>query len=128
MVDAVSPESDQAREFLRIAKLISAGQATTKEWEQVRQWLTLWRDNDAALQPMLAQSALTAELVPVSRTLSQTAVIGLSALDALQNHNPVSAPVREQQLAFLKTAEAPQAVLLDMVVPAVEVLLNTTKP
>jgi hexosaminidase len=128
MVDAVSPESDQAREFLRIAKLISAGQATTKEWEQVRQWLTLWRDNDAALQPMLAQSVLTAELVPVSRTLSQTAVIGLSALDALQNHNPVSAPVREQQLAFLKTAEAPQAVLLDMVVPAVEVLLNTTKP
>jgi hexosaminidase len=128
MVDAVSPESDQAREFFRIAKLISAGRATPKEWEQARQWLTLWRDNDAALQPMLAQSALTAELVPVSRTLSQTAVIGLSALDALQNHSPVRAPVRQQQLVFLKTAEAPQAVLLDMVVPAVEVLLNATKP
>jgi hexosaminidase len=128
MVDAVSPESDQAREFLRIAKLIAAGQATPREWEQARQWLTLWRDNDATLQPMLAQSALTVELVPVSRTLSQTAVIGLSALDALQNHSPVSAPVRQQQLAFLKSAEAPQAVLLDMVVPAVEVILNATKP
>jgi hexosaminidase len=128
MVDTVSPESDQAREFLRIAKLIAAGQATPKEWERARQWLTLWRDNDGALQPTLAQSAMTAELVPVSRTLSQTAAIGLSALDALQNHSSVSAAVRQQQLAFLKTAEAPQAVLLDMVVPAVEVLLNATKP
>jgi hexosaminidase len=128
MVDAVSPESDRAREFLRIAKLIAAGQATSEEWKQAREWLILWRDNDAVLQPTLAQSALTAELEPVSRTLSQTAVIGLSALDALQSHNPVSEPVRQQQLSFLKSAETPQAVLLDMVVPAVEVLVNATKP
>jgi hexosaminidase len=128
MVDAVSPESDRAREFLRLAKLVAAGQATSEEWKQVREWLILWRDNDAALQPTLAQSALTAELEPVSRTLSQTAVIGLSALDALQNHSPVSEPVRQQQLSFLKSAEAPQAVLLDMVVPAVEVMVNATKP
>ena len=128
MVDAVSPESDRAREFLRLAKLIAAGQATSEEWKQVREWLILWRDNDAVLQPTLAQSALTAELEPVSRTLSQTAVIGLSALDALQSHSPVSEPVRQQQLSFLKSAEAPQAVLLDMVVPAVEVMVNATKP
>jgi hexosaminidase len=128
MVDAVSPESDRAREFLRLAKLIAAGQATSEEWKQAREWLILWRDNDAALQPTLAQSALTAELEPVSRTLSQTAVIGLSALDALQSHSPVSEPVRQQQLSFLKSAEAPQAVLLDMVVPAVEVIVNATKP
>jgi hexosaminidase len=128
MVDAVSPESDRAREFLRLAKLIAAGQATSEEWKQAREWLILWRDNDAALQPTLAQSALTAELEPVSRTLSQTAVIGLSALDALQSHSPVSEPVRQQQLSFLKSAEAPQAVLLDMVVPAVAVIVNATKP
>jgi hexosaminidase len=128
MVDAVSPESDRAREFLRLAKLIAAGQATSEEWKQAREWLILWRDNDAVLQPTLAQSALTAELEPVSRTLSQTAVIGLSALDALQSHSPVSEPVRQQQLSFLKSAEAPQAVLLDMVVPAVEVIVNATKP
>jgi hexosaminidase len=128
MVDAVSPESDRAREFLRLAKRIAAGQATSEEWKQARAWLILWRDNDAELQPTLSQSALTAELEPVSRTLSQTAVIGLSALDALQSHSLVSEPVRQQQLSFLKSAEAPQAVLLDMVVPAVEVILNATKP
>lgn len=128
MVDAVSPESDRAREFLRLAKLIAAGQATSEELRQAREWLILWRDNDAVLQPMLAQSALAAELGQVSRTLSQTAVIGLSALDALQSHSPVSEPVRQQQLSFLKSAEAPQAVLLDMIVPEVEVIVNATKP
>jgi hexosaminidase len=128
MVDAVSPESDRTREFLRLAKLIAAGQATSEEWKQAREWLIFWRDNDAVLQPMLAQSALTAELEPVSRTLSQTAVIGLSALDALQSHSSVSEPIRQQQLSFLKSAEAPQAVLLDMVVPAVEMIVNATKP
>jgi len=92
------------------------------------EWLILWRDNDARLQPILPHSDLTAELEPVSRTLYQTAVIGLSALDSLQNHKPVSSAVRQQQLSFLKSAEAPQAVLLDMVVPSVELLLNATTP
>lgn len=128
MVDSVPPESDRAREFNHLAKRIAAGQAASEDWEQARKWLTLWRDNDAALQPLLSQSALTAELEPVSRTLSETATIGLSALDALQNQKPVTAPTRQQQLSFLKSAETPQAVLLDMVVPSVEVLVNATKP
>jgi hexosaminidase len=128
MVDAVSPESDRAREFHHLANLIAAGRANSEELEQARRWLILWRDNDAALQPTLPQSALTAELEPVSRTLSQTAVIGLSALDSLEGHKPVSPSVLDQQLSFLKSAEAPQAILLDMVVPAVEVLVKATKP
>jgi hexosaminidase len=128
MVDAVSPESDRAREFHHLANLIATGRANSEELEQARKWLILWRDNDAALQPTLSQSALTAELEPVSRNLSQTAVIGLSALDSLESHKPVSASVLDQQLSFLKSAEAPQAVLLDMVVPAVEVLVKATKP
>jgi hexosaminidase len=128
MVDAVPPESDRAREFHHLASLIAAGKATPEEWEQARKWLILWRDNDAVLQRTLPESALTAELEPVSHTLNQTAVIGLSALDALQNHKPVSASVRQQQLSFLKSAEAPQAILLDMIVPSVELILNATTP
>jgi hexosaminidase len=128
MVDAVPPESDRAREFRHLASLIAAGKASPEQWEQARTWLILWRDNDARLQPLLPRSDLTAELEPISRTLNQTGVIGLSALDSLQNHKPVSAAVRQQQLSFLKSAEAPQAVLLDMVVPSVELLLNATTP
>jgi hexosaminidase len=128
MVDAVPPESDRAREFHHLASLIAADKATPAEWEQARKWLILWRDNDAVLQQTLPDSELTAELESVSHTLNQTAVIGLSALDVLQNHKPVSASVRQQQLSFLKSAEAPKAILLDMIVPSVELILNATTP
>jgi hexosaminidase len=128
MVDAVPPESDRAREFRDLANRIAVGKATSAEWQQARQWLTLWRDNDAALQRLLPQSALTAELVPVSHNLSLAAAIGLSALDSLENHTRLSPSIRQEQISSLKSLEAPQAVLLDIVVPGVEVLLSATQP
>jgi hexosaminidase len=128
MVDAVPPESDRAREFRDLANRIAIGKATPTDWQQARQWLTLWRDNDATLQQSLPQSALTAELVPVSRNLSLTAAIGLSALSSLENHETVSPSVRREQMDTLKSLEAAQAVLLNMVVPGVEVLVRATKP
>jgi hexosaminidase len=128
MVDAVPPESDRAREFRDLANRIAVGKATSADWQQARQWLTLWRDNDAALQPLLPQSALTAELVPVSHNLSLTAAIGLSALSSLEKHETVRSSVRREQISLLKSLEAPQAVLLDMVVPGVQVLVSATEP
>jgi hexosaminidase len=128
MVDAVPPESDRAREFRDLANRIAVGKATPANWQLARQWLTLWRDNDAALQPLLSQSALTAELTPVSHNLSLAAAIGLSALNSLQNHQTVNPSVRQKQISSLKSMEAPQAILLDMVVPGVEVLVNATNP
>lgn len=127
LVDAVPPESDRAREFRNLAKRIADGNATDTDRKQARQWLTLWRDNDAALQPLLLQYALTQELVPVSHNLSQAAAIGLAALDALEKNQAITAAVREQQLSSLKSMEAPQAVLLDMAVPGVETLVRATR-
>lgn len=127
LVDAVPPESNTARQFHGIATKIVAGNATPEEWRQAREWLILWRDNDAKLQPMLVQSDLTEELVPVSHTLSQVAATGLQALDALQNNRSVSASTRQQNIEFLKSAEKPQAVLLLMVAPSVEMLVQATK-
>jgi hexosaminidase len=127
MVDAVPPESNRAREFRNLTSRIAAGKATQDDWRQVRQWLTLWHDNDAGLQPLLTRYALTQELIPVSHNLSQAAAIGLSALDALQNNQPVSASSQRQQLSALKSMEAPQAVLLDMAVPGVETLVRATR-
>jgi hexosaminidase len=128
MVDAVPPESDCAREFRDLASRIVSGKGTPADMQQTRQWLTEWRDNDGLLQPLLPQSALTAELVPVSHNLHEAAIIGLEALDALEKNQPASASVRQQQLATLKTLEAPQAVLLNRVVPGIEILVQGAKP
>ena len=127
LVDAVPPESETARKFHDLAQQIAAGKATAQQWQQARQWLTLWRDNDAQLQPMLVQSELTEQLVPVSHTLNQVAAIGLQALDDLENNRTVAAQDRQHNLELLKSAEQPQAVLLDMVAPSVELLVQATR-
>jgi hexosaminidase len=103
LVDAVPPESEAGRVFRGICQRIAAGKATPEDWQMAHEWLVLWRDNDAKLEPSLGRSLLTAELVPVSQSLKQTAEIGLAAL---------------------AEAEKPQAVLLQMVAPAVELLVK----
>ena len=127
LVDAVSPESETGRRFNDLAKLIASGKATPEQWRQAREWLTLWRDNDARLQPLLVQSKITEELVPLSHNLNQVAVIGLQALDDLENNRAIDANTRSRNLAVLKTAAQPQAVLVDMVAPSVELLVQATK-
>ena len=125
--DAVPPESETARAFSEIARRITSGQATPEDWQRVREWLVLWRDNDLKLQPLLARSYLTQDLAPVSRNLAQVAEIGLQALDDLRNNRPVSAEVRQRNIEFLKASAKPQAVLLLMVASPVECLVEATK-
>ncbi len=127
LVDAASPESETARQFDGLAKAIASGKATPEQWRRAREWLTLWRNNDARLQPLLAQSQVTQELIPLSRGLNQVAVIGLQALDDLENNRAIDANTRSQDLAVLKTAAQPQAVLVDMVAQSVELLVQATK-
>jgi hexosaminidase len=126
LVDAVAPECEQARQFSELAKLIVAGKATPEEWQQARAWLTLWRDNDAKLQPSLPQSEITAELAPLSHDLSQVATIGLRALDDLENHRAANPDLIASNMQLLKAAEKPEAVLRNMVVAPVEMLLQAT--
>ncbi len=127
LVDAVPAESDTARQFSEIAKQIVAGKADAEEWQRAREWLELWRDNDARLQPLLEKSYLTTELIPLSHSLNQVATIGLQALDNLQNNRTVTPEIHQHDLAILKSAEEPQAVLLNMVAPSVELLVQATK-
>jgi hexosaminidase len=126
--DAVAPESETARIFNDIAQRIAAGKATPEDWRQAEQWLTLWRDNDAKLQPLLARSSMTKDLSPVSRHLSEVAGIGLKALDDLKNNRRVDADARDRNLQLLKAAAKPQAVLLLMIAPPVGRLVEATQP
>jgi hexosaminidase len=127
LVDAVPPESDTARLFRDICKRIAAGTATPQDWQQAHDWLVLWRDNDAKLEPMLPNSDLTAELVPISQSLHEIAEIGLQTLDSLRKGEAIPAAAQHQNLAAVAAAEKPQAVLLLMVAPSVELLVKSAK-
>jgi hexosaminidase len=126
LIDAMPPESETAREFNELAKLIVAGKASPQQWQQARAWLTLWCDNDAKLQPVLQKSEITAELIPLSHSLAQVASIGIQALDDLQAHRRPADPTLQSNLQTLKAAAKPQAVLRNMIVPSVELLVNAT--
>jgi hexosaminidase len=126
LVDAVPPESETGRKFNELAALIASGKASPAQWQQARTWLTLYRDNDAKLQPTLAASEITAELAPLSRSVSEVAAIGLQALDDLKAKHPVPTADRDKNLQTLKAAEKAKAILLDKLVPGVELLVKAT--
>ena len=107
-----------------MASRIAKGGGSSKDFAEARAWLTAWRDNDAMLQPLLAGSSLSLELVPMSVNLSRTAAIGLEALTSIEDRKPTAAVEQERQLTYLKKEEAPEAVLLDAIVPGVELLLR----
>ncbi len=124
LVDAVPPESETARKFKNLVSAIVAGNASPEQLQKAKEWLTLWRDNDAKLSPSLKKSDITAELAPLSQSLSQVAAIGLRALDDLQNHRVPDAATTQNDTQVLKVAEKPQAVLRNMVAAPVETLVQ----
>jgi hexosaminidase len=131
LVDAVPPESETARKFNNLVNAIVAGKASPEQFQKAKESLTAWRDNDAKLEPSLKMSDITAELVPLSQSVSQVATIGLRALDDLQNHRAPDAATTQNDTQVLKAAEKPQAVLRNMIVAPVEMLVQaagTQKP
>ena len=107
---------------------IVAGKASREDWEQAQEWLVLWRDNDAQLQPLLPKSELTKELAPVSTNLHHVSQAGLDAIGYLREHHhaPPAWKTRMKWRKFLKQSEKPQGVLLNMVAPAVLKLVQAT--
>jgi len=128
LVDTIPAESDTAREFRKLAARIAAGSAGPADFQQARAQLELWQGNEASLRPVLARYALTTELLPVSQDLSEAASIGLQALVAIENKKPLGAETKAKHLARLKALEAPQAVLLNQMVPGVETLVQAAQP
>jgi hexosaminidase len=121
--DIIPAEADSAREFHNATARIAAGDMNPANLRFVRQSLTLWRDNDVALQPLLPLSSITAELVPVSHNLSQAAEIGLQALDSIEKKEAFSASQSKETLATLESINKPIAELTDKVIPDVEILV-----
>ena len=127
MVDAVPPESDTARQFSDIVDRIVTGKAGMQDWEQAQEWLVLWRDNDTQLKILLPKSELTAELAPVAANLHLVSQAGLDAIAYLREHHSPPAEWKKKKVTFLENSEKPQAVLLNMVAPAVLKLVQATQ-
>ena len=125
LVDATRPESDVAREFSSLVyRALAGGTDAISSRDQLRHWLTLWRDNDAALQPALQDSFLLQELTPLSKDLAALGAAGLQALDYLSSGRKPEASWAAKQRAQLDNWKKPRAELLLMIAPHVERLVE----
>lgn len=121
VVDAISPESDQSREF---NELVANAVHDASLRPVVRKWLKQWSDNDAKLQLFLPASNLLSDLAPLSHQVSALGNIGLEALDAIESGQPVAADKRSQQLAVVNEMSAPSAQMMIVITPAIRHLVE----
>ncbi len=125
LVDAVPLESDAGRRFVELVDQFVAGSCRDAASEaQLRSQFTLWRDNDAKLQPLAQRSFLVQEIAGRSQDLSALGSAGLSALDAIVKGQPASDSWKAQQLASIDGAKKPNAQLLLIPAPAVQKLME----
>jgi hexosaminidase len=125
MIDAVYPESDVARRFQNLVeKYAQSGYKDHAAETQIRAYLTVWRDNDAKLSPLLGQSFLLQEVAPLSASLSALGVAGLQALDYLDKSQSAPESWKTQQLALIDQAKTRKADLLLMVAAPVQQLVE----
>jgi hexosaminidase len=116
LVDTARPESEVADLFAALVDRMDR--------DQMRIWLTRWRDNDALLQPTLEKSTLLKEDIPVSADLSRLGSIGLQSLDYLdRNQRPPESWIAQQR-AFLERLKKPQADVRIAIAPSIEKLIN----
>jgi anti-sigma factor RsiW len=120
-VDATRPESDAAREFARLLDQVSANHA------EIRKQLTLWRDNQAELIPVMQRSALLQEAIPLAEDLAALATAGLEALGYVEASKPAPQAWLDRQHALLDRAAKPRAELLIMIVPSIRKLVEAAQ-
>ncbi|MBI1983471.1 MAG: family 20 glycosylhydrolase [Acidobacteria bacterium] len=118
LVDATRPESDAARRFASLVDNFSANQ------DEIRKRLALWRDDCAELTPLMRQSALLQEAVPLAEDVSALATAGLEALDYTEGGETAPKAWVEAQTELLARAENPRAELLIMIVPSIRKLVE----
>jgi hexosaminidase len=127
MIDAVSPESDVARHFSDLVQAyVQSGYKDQATEAQIRMWLTMWRDNDARLHPLLEQTFLLQEDVPLSQDLSALGTAGLQALDYLDKGQTAPDAWKTQQAALLEQSKKPMADMLLMVAAPVGQLVDAS--
>jgi hexosaminidase len=125
LIDAAYPESDTARQFSDLVETFAkSGYKDEAAEAQIRTWLTLWRNNDTKLHPLLEQSSLLHEDEPISQNLAMLGAAGLEALDYLDKGQPEPELWKTQQLAIVDQSKKPVAGLLLQVTPPVEELVE----
>lgn len=129
LVDAARPESQQARKFRELVDEYLEDQVGPRPHrEEIRKWLSKWRDNHQILKPVLEESPLLYEIIPLSRDTALLAEAGLQAVEYIEKDEKAPLSLVKKALPLLIPPQRPEHELLIMIVPAVKKLVETARP
>ena len=124
-VDAARPESESVRALeLVAARVVAAKPPAPEDLARLREQFTRWADNDARFQPLAEGNVLLAELLPLSKDLSELGSVGLKALEYLGAGTPAPADWRAEQARELARIQRPNADVVLAAFRPVKVLLD----
>ncbi len=127
LVDAVRPESNKARQFRNMVdEMLADAPNYMVNKEIIREWLTEWRDNNSILRPILEESFLLKEVIPISKDVAELAEAGLQALDYLENNKRPPQSWLNGIYSLLDRPEKPEYELEIMIVPAIRKLIEAS--
>lgn len=129
LVDAVYPESEVSRRFsLAVDQFVASSCKDSAQAAAIRSQLSDWDGLDQRLQALAQRSQLVKEASPASNALSMVVKIALTALDAAQGGNWLSADQKKLQSDALNAMEkqAHQSQLTLPMLPALQKLLDAS--
>ena len=124
LADVARPESRIARRFAARVDAFLADTTRRAEAPAIRAQLEIWRENHARLAPMLGRAKQAEDLRVLSQQLSAASTIGLAALDAIEQKQPLSAADVARYTRELGAAAAPRAAVMSPAIPAIRKLVD----
>lgn len=129
LVDAARPESQKARKFRdMVDRYLADPLEFTTDRDTLREWLSRWRDNHEALKPILEESPLLNEIIPLSEDAAALADAGIQAIEYIAKDQEAPLSLVDKVLPLLQPPQRPEHELLIMIAPGIEKLIQKARP
>ncbi len=127
VVDAAFPDARIAREFRKKVGLFLENQTPGID-QELKKWLSLWKNNHPKLKSIIHQSPVLKEIETLSEDLSVIAEIGLKTLNLIKNQKKAPKIWIEEKKKILEKVKQPRGDTELMIVASIEKLLEKIKP
>ncbi len=129
LVDAARPESHKGRKFAdMVASFLDDAPSYEANNKTIREWLVEWRDNHEFLNPVLQDSPLLTEIIPLSEDVAALADAGLQAIDYLEKGQKAPFVWMDGVVSLLNRPQLPEYELVLKIVPAIQELAYAARP
>jgi len=124
VVDAAQPESMQAYHFSKMVDAFVADASHQTNEKEIRQWLTLWRNNHVAFEKVAIGNARLEKVLQTSQELSIMANFALQAMDSFSGKVTLNDADQQAMIKAMNSVEESRASTILAVSPALRKLVE----